>query len=191
MVQERADAARNRRAILRAAEELLRAEPEHVSIERVAAAAGVGKGTVFHRFGSRAGLLRALMEERVDALRVAIEGGPPPLGPGAPARERLIAMLEAVVELAERNIGLVTAHELALLTQKRSGEARQTDATYVFWHAHVAGLIAEARPDFDAELLGHVLLGSMHSEPMVELLRRGDGERVAAGLKTTVAALLA
>ena len=57
----RQDAARNRRAILLATEELLsRHRPDEVTIEQVAAAAGVGKGTVFHRFGSRLGLMVAL-----------------------------------------------------------------------------------------------------------------------------------
>ncbi len=54
--KERSDAARNRRAILDAADALLAAHgSEHVSIDQIAAAAGVGKGTIFHRFGSRAG----------------------------------------------------------------------------------------------------------------------------------------
>ena len=45
---ERADAVRNRRAILAATEELLAAHrPQDISIGQVALAAGVGKGTVF------------------------------------------------------------------------------------------------------------------------------------------------
>src|SRR2546423_9961218 len=85
----RADAARNRQAILRAAEELLAAHrPEDISLEQVAAAAGVGKGTVFHRFGNRTGLMYALMEQRARALEQAIATGPPPLGAGAPAAQR-------------------------------------------------------------------------------------------------------
>src|SRR6267154_2367665 len=89
---ERADAARNRRAILSATEELLtHHRPEQISMEQVAAAAGVGKGTVFHRFGNRMGLMLALMYERAHALHDAVTTGPPPLGPGAPPRERLVA----------------------------------------------------------------------------------------------------
>src|SRR4051794_17425263 len=44
---ERADAARNRRRVLEAAAELFQRNPECVTMEAVAAAAGVGKGTVF------------------------------------------------------------------------------------------------------------------------------------------------
>src|SRR2546421_8813005 len=110
MAPERADAARNRRAILAAAAELLATHrPEDVSLEQVAAAAGVGKGTVFHRFGNRTGLMYALMEQRARALEQAIATGPPPLGPGAPAAERLRAVLDAVVELGTPNVGLGAA----------------------------------------------------------------------------------
>ena len=52
-------------------------------MEQVAAAAGVGKGTVFHRFGNRMGLMRALMIERAASLEQAVTSGPPPLGEGA------------------------------------------------------------------------------------------------------------
>ncbi|MEV4256640.1 helix-turn-helix domain-containing protein, partial [Spirillospora sp. NPDC049652] len=69
MPAERADAARNRRAILAATERLLAARPpQEISMEQVATEAGVAKGTVFHRFGNRAGLMLALMVERVRAL---------------------------------------------------------------------------------------------------------------------------
>ncbi|GAA4208991.1 TetR/AcrR family transcriptional regulator [Microbispora amethystogenes] len=188
---ERADAARNRRAILGAAEELLRSHaPDEVSIERIAAAAGVGKGTVFHRFGSRVGLMRALMEERVRALGEAVAGGPPPLGPGAPPRDRLVAFLDAVVGVAARNGRLITAHDHALAT-RRHAEGRLTDnPVYLSWHAHVTSLIAEARPDLDADLVAHVLVGSMHNEGVARLLLAGESERVAAGMRAMAESLL-
>ncbi|MFD4642409.1 helix-turn-helix domain-containing protein [Lentzea sp. NPDC058436] len=60
---ERADAARNRAAILAAATELISSRGiEAVSVEDVALAAGVGKGTVFRRFGDKAGLVRAVVD---------------------------------------------------------------------------------------------------------------------------------
>ncbi|MEU0564051.1 helix-turn-helix domain-containing protein [Nonomuraea sp. NPDC005983] len=187
--RERADAARNRRAILRAAEDLLREHlPEQVSVERVAAAAGVGKGTVFHRFGSRIGLMQELMAERALTLQEAATEGPPPLGPGAPPRERLVAFLDAVVALAARNAGLMAAHEHAIATS-RSGP-RQANPIYVFWHTHVSALIAEARPDVDAELIAHVLLGTLHMEPISGMLRAGESRRLAASLEELVTGLL-
>lgn len=51
---ERADAARNRRRLLDAAQRLVAEQgADHVTMEAVAAAAEVGKGTVFRRFGDR------------------------------------------------------------------------------------------------------------------------------------------
>lgn len=183
---ERADAARNRRAILLAAERLLSGSgPREVSVEQVAREAGVGKGTVFHRFGSRAGLMRALVEERVGRLAEQLEAGPPPLGPGADPAERLVAFLDAVIALATGNIALMSAYERA-----EEGE-RQAAPAYQAWHAHVRALIAEARPELDADLLAHILLGSLHSDLVVHLLRRGEADRLSATLRDLVRTLLA
>jgi AcrR family transcriptional regulator len=188
---ERADAARNRRAIMAATEELLeRYEPSQVSIERIAAAAGVGKATVFHRFGSRAELMQTLAHERADALRAAILTGPPPLGPGAPPRDRLMAFIDAVVEHASRHIGLVTAAEQATLASKQPTASRQEHPVYVFWHGHVASLLASAKPGIDADLQAHVILGSLHEHAFARLLRAGEKDRVAAALRELVGALV-
>lgn len=189
--RERADAARNRRAILRATEELLRdRRPDEVSVEQVAAAAGVGKGTIFHRFGSRAGLMLALMEERARELSDAIATGPPPLGPEGPPRERLLAFLDAMVALASRNVGLITAHEHALATRRSAAGPREANPVYRRWHDHVTRLIAQARPDLDAGLVAHLLIGSLHNEPVARLLIGGESERLAAGLRSVATSLL-
>ena len=80
---ERSDVARNRAVVLAAADELFAtvSEPARLSMDDVAAAAGVGKGTLFRAFGSRAGLVQALWQRRYEPLRDTIESGPPPLGP--------------------------------------------------------------------------------------------------------------
>ncbi|MFE3172817.1 TetR/AcrR family transcriptional regulator [Amycolatopsis sp. NPDC059090] len=183
--RERADAARNRAAILRAAEQLLvESGSERVSVEQVAQAAGVGKGTVFHRFGSRSGLMRALLEDRVRLLAEAIEKGPPPLGPGVPAADRLLAFLDAVVDLATRNVALIAAYEEA------APEERQAGDVYQYWHRHVSTLITEARPELDAELLAHILLGALHSDLVMHLVRSGDTGRLTATLHELVHSLL-
>ncbi|WAL65703.1 TetR family transcriptional regulator [Amycolatopsis cynarae] len=181
---ERADAARNRRAILRAAEELLTAHgPDRVSLEQVAAAAGVAKGTVFHRFTNKAGLIGALIMERLGAFQQGYTEGPPPLGPGAPARERLDAFFTALVDLVSRNVALMAAHE-------RTSGHRQDNPIYTAWHEHVSGLLREARPDLDAEALGHILLGALHSDLIVHMLRTGEANRLVSALQTVTAALL-
>jgi AcrR family transcriptional regulator len=189
--RERADAARNRRMILRAAEDLLaRGGTGHVSIDDVAAAAGVGKGTVFRRFGSRAGLMRALVGERVDALSASVASGPPPLGPGAPAAERLAAFLDAVVGIAGSNAAIMAAYEHALTAREAEAVSRQANSVYRDWHAHVSALIAEARPGLDAELLADILLSSLHSDLARHLMSHGETGRLTAALHQLITVLL-
>jgi AcrR family transcriptional regulator len=186
--RERADAARNRQAILRATEELLSVHrPDEVTIEQVAAAAGVGKGTVFHRFGSRMGLMIALMQERAMGLRDAVENGPSPLGPGAPARERLLAFLAAAVEVVGRNKGLVAALGQTVTAHHHHGEDHPVA---VFWHVHVRELVAQERPDMDAEALAELLLAGLIAEPVIRRIAAGHTERVTAALQALATGIL-
>jgi AcrR family transcriptional regulator len=194
--RERADAVRNRQAILHATEELLgKYRPDEISMEQVAAAAGVGKGTVFHRFGSRIGLMTAVAHDRALALREVVEDGPPPLGPGAPPRERLLAFLDAVVDVVGRNKWLFAAlgHAVAAAPRPSHGshEPMEAHPVYRFWHGHISGLVAEQRPDLDADVVAHVLLSSLHSEPILELFGRGEAWRLGVVLKAMAGALLA
>ena len=197
---ERADAARNRRAILAATEELLATHrPQDISMEQVAAAAGVGKGTVFHRFGNRAGLMYALMVERAQALEGAVTAGPPPLGPGAQDRDRLLAFLDAIIEVVGRNKSLLA--ELAYTaadppkasakSPEHSGESTHDDhPVYRFWHGHISALIAAQRPDADAEMTAHLLLGALHSEPILAQLAAEGPARLTAAMRALVLAVL-
>ncbi len=89
---ERGDAARNRALLLDAARRLIAERgADAVTMDDIAAAAGVGKGTVFRRFGSRAGLMMVLLDEDEKVSQQAFMFGPPPLGPDAPPLERLLA----------------------------------------------------------------------------------------------------
>jgi AcrR family transcriptional regulator len=112
-VRERADAARNRQTLLAAASTLLDTAdgPLTVTMDDVAAAADVGKGTLFRRFGDRPGLLRAVFDTRIAGLMAAIVNGPPPLGPATPPRERLLALLDAMVEFKLDNRKITRALE--------------------------------------------------------------------------------
>ncbi|ATD71642.1 MULTISPECIES: TetR/AcrR family transcriptional regulator [Gordonia] len=97
---ERADAARNRRLLLAAAKNLI----DHhgaaaVTMEAVAREAGVGKGTVFRRFGNRTGLMLALLDHSESEMQQAYLSGPEPLGPGAPPLDRLLAYGRARLKL--------------------------------------------------------------------------------------------
>src|ERR1700730_7432193 len=96
---ERADAARNRERILCAARRLFDERGAGcVSMDEIAEAAGVGKGTLFRRFGSPAALAAAVLSAREREGPEAITRAHPPLGPGAPPAERLIAFGEAILD---------------------------------------------------------------------------------------------
>ena len=109
----RKDAARNRAAVFAAADALFAhcRSPEDVTMADIAAAAGVGKGTLFRAFGDRTGLIGALYEARLEPLRNAVEDGPPPLGPATPPLQRVPALLDAVLCLKLDNRHLALALE--------------------------------------------------------------------------------
>ena len=89
---ERADAARNRQHLLAVAREMLAADgADKLTMDGLAERAGLGKGTVFRRFGTRAGIFQALLDDDERAFQQQVLSGPPPLGPGAAPLDRLIA----------------------------------------------------------------------------------------------------
>ncbi|WP_326796584.1 TetR/AcrR family transcriptional regulator [Streptomyces sp. NBC_01808] len=89
---ERADAARNRRLLLDTARRMIaEAGAENVTMDGLAEQAGVGKGTVYRRFRTRAGIFVALLDEEERGFQQRVLSGPPPLGPGADPVDRLIA----------------------------------------------------------------------------------------------------
>ncbi|MFJ5019012.1 TetR/AcrR family transcriptional regulator [Streptomyces griseoluteus] len=89
---ERADALRNRERLLRTAREMIDEQgTQKVTMDALADRAGLGKGTVFRRFGTRAGIFQALLDEDERDFQEQVLSGPPPLGPGADPAERLAA----------------------------------------------------------------------------------------------------
>jgi AcrR family transcriptional regulator len=154
---ERADAARNRARILCTAQRLFAERGAGcVSMDEVAEAAGVGKGTLFRRFGSRAALARAVLSERELAFQEHIIRGDPPLGPGAPPRERLIAFGQAVLDLLDGQAELIVAAE--------GGAARFASAPYAVYRLHMTLLLRDADPHCDAEFLAETLLACLAAD---------------------------
>lgn len=184
--KERADAARNRSAILHATRTLL---AEHgadaLTMDRVAAAAGVGKGTIFHRFGSRSGLLYALVAEPAETLMAEISEGPPPLGPGAPAGDRLVAFLEAMTTMMAENVELMAAYRAAPMDpHPRTAEFHGT------WDRHITTLLHGVRPDLDAAVVGRLLLSTIGSEFAAGMVRAGQTDQLRAGVRAIVESVL-
>jgi AcrR family transcriptional regulator len=183
--RRRTDAERNRTHVLRVARELMRVHGiAGVTMDALAEAAGVGKGTLYRGFGSRAGLAEALLDEAERDLQERILTGPPPLGPGrrrpapapapAPAPgERLRAFAQAYLELLRSDAGLV-------LETERGQGARFHSGAYVFWHAHVAGLLRAAGAP-DPAVRAHALLALLAADLYLHLRGSGvDHDRIVA-----------
>jgi AcrR family transcriptional regulator len=93
---ERADAVRNRQHLLATARDMLAGEgADTLTMDALAQRAGLGKGTVFRRFGTRAGIFQALLDDDERFFQEQVLSGPPPLGPGAPPLDRMIAYGQA------------------------------------------------------------------------------------------------
>lgn len=93
---ERADAARNRQHLIATAREMLtELGADQITMDALAERSGLGKGTVFRRFGTRAGIFQALLDDGERAFQEQVLAGPPPLGPGAPPLDRLVAYGQA------------------------------------------------------------------------------------------------
>jgi polyketide synthase 12 len=136
--QERADAARNRRHLLATAREMLAEQgADRITMDALAERAGLGKGTVFRRFGTRAGIFQALLDDDERDFQEQVLSGPPPLGPGAPPLDRLIAYGRA------RTCFLTGHHEIAraALDGRERVPAGQTPISRI----HIRYLLTEMR----------------------------------------------
>ena len=183
---ERADAARNRRRILAAAEKLFELNGVScTSMDAIAAEAGVGKGTLFRRFGDRATLAAAVLDQSERDLQDAILTGAPPLGPGAGPVVRLVAFGEAIIDFLEQFIDLAMAAEAGTGGYLRSGPHAAR------W-MHIRNLARQARPDADVDYIADTLLVVL-SAPLFLHQRNAkemDVERLKAGYGDLVRRLL-
>lgn len=132
---ERADAAANRQRILAAAESLFAEHGPKVTMSQLAAAAGVGRGTLYRRYDSVSAVATALLDEHERELQERILSDRHPLGIGAPAQRRLAAFLDAMVDLLEGHLPLALGAEV--------GASRYATGAYGFWRAHVRALLRE------------------------------------------------
>src|SRR5690242_20327207 len=148
--RERSDAARNREALLCAARRMVEEQGvEAVTMDALAEAAGVGKGTVFRRFESRAGLMAALVNDFEIDWQEAVLSGPPPLGPGAPPMERLLAMGRSRMELNLTHAQLMDA---------AGWQLTHGHAAHSFIAMHTRHLLGELGVRGDVQVLATALI---------------------------------
>jgi AcrR family transcriptional regulator len=173
----RKDAARNRAAVLATAARLIAERgPDGFSMDEVAAAAGVGKGTVFRRFGDREGLVRAVVDETSESWRV--ESQALLEASDVPADERVITFVGTLFDHVIAALPLMTALE------RVSSRRIACDADSTHTHDRLVTLIAQVRPGADAEFLAHALLAQLRADVLRHLVHRcGLGvPRVRAGV---------
>lgn len=167
--RQRTAAGRNHAAILQAARELFTEHAiDEVDVRQIAAAGGVGVGTVYRRFGDKASVIAELVGDQERQLQDDLLSGPPPVGPGAPAEVRLEAFLRRLCDLTERNLDLL----YACATSAPRGRYRQ--GGYGSWHLHIAILLRDIDPTLDADWYADLLLAPLDPS-FYRLYRREHG----------------
>lgn len=132
----RRDASENRERILRAGSSLLRMRGPATTMEQVAVAASVGKGTLYRNYPSLAALAEAVLDPLARELQHRVLRD---LGPyGEPALQRLDRFLVLATGFAVDNLEL-----LCIARDGRRDDPRAT-LPYRWQRLVVSGLLAEA-----------------------------------------------
>jgi AcrR family transcriptional regulator len=129
---------------------------DSVTMDDIAAEAGVGKGTLFRRFGSRAGLMVVLLDEDERASQQAFLFGPPPLGPDAPPIDRLVAF-------GRDRLRFVHTHHALLSESNRDPQGRYNAPAMVL-RTHVRVLLQAARTTGDLDAQTDALLALLDAD---------------------------
>ncbi len=153
---ERADAARNRRVLLATARDMIAEQgADKLTMDGLAEQAGLGKGTVFRRFGTRAGIFQALLDDDERRFQADVLSGPAPLGPGAPPLDRLIAYGQARIDF------LVSHSQIARAALDGRGQAPAGSQSPLS-RAHIRFLLGELRlGDVDVDILATQLTSAL------------------------------
>lgn len=181
--KERADAARNRETVLAAAGRLLDAtdDPDEVTMDAIAQAAGVGKGTLFRGFGDRTGLLQALAAQRSAALQATLQD--PRQGTDRDPATQVIAIFDAILDYKHAN------RALALALESAGRGSPYLNPAYGDLHRHLTDIITGVRGPEHADFLAHALLAAVRSDLLHEL-RDEPPQRIRAGVVALIRAVL-
>lgn len=192
---ERRDAAANRRLILETAEALFTAHGvDNVNMADIAQAAGVGKGTLYRRFASKAELCLGLMDEQMinfqnqmlAEFRRMTDGG-------VPYMTQLEFFLDALVHFTE-------IHAPLLCEVQRAGLFQEPDHGQLphFWqYMTVNGLLqtavsaGELPPGLDIAYLADALLAPVKADifQFQRQVRGFSAARISEGLRVLASGL--
>ncbi|MGW1493663.1 TetR/AcrR family transcriptional regulator [Streptomyces sp. NPDC002402] len=179
---ERADALRNREAILAAADALFAhsSSPTSVSMDDIAAAAGVGKGTLFRRFGDRAGLIGAVIASRLGPLQQAVREAQD-AGESSP-RQQVVDLLNASLRFKIENRRLMSAAEDAGLSSPYQAEH------YGWWHEILRVALEDVPGVHNADFTAHALLAAIRADLVAHLI--DDQKMAPEALRSALAAYI-
>ncbi len=116
---------------------MLAERPAEATMEEIAAAAGVGKGTLYRNFSGRAELARALLDERARQAQSTVLAEAAPAA-GGDAHARLASVLATLVDFTLDNLDLLCIAEEAPAPERRASGA------YLWQRQVVAALLCEA-----------------------------------------------
>jgi AcrR family transcriptional regulator len=142
--------------------------PATVTMDAIAAAAKVGKGTLFRAFGSREGLLNALWAAKLMALRDSLEEEDLSPRSATASLERAIAFLDTILIFKLKNVHLIRALEL--------GPGVLRSEHYKWMHGTLRHFIEDAvrgAKAGDAVFAAHVLLAGLHIDLVEEMIAGG------------------
>lgn len=176
--RKRADARRNERTLLEAAAAVFVAAGVDAPVRDIAAAAGVGMGTVYRHFPSRSDLVVAVYRHQVEACAAA---GPALLA-AHPAEKALSVWLQMFVGF------LVTKHGLAAALQSDEGGSHALHSYFLDRLVPVCAQLLDACGDVDVtaqalmRAVGNLCIGAEHdpgydARHMVALLVAGMSSR--------------
>lgn len=146
----RADARRNRDALLRAARVVFAEQGLDAPLDAIAREAGVGRATLYRRFPTRDALIAAISEDEMDALTQVIENAPDP-------DRAYFDFLSLAFQMQVENLGFIE-----LFTRKQADLDMLRSITQKFYdlitpplqRAQAAGLVrADLTPDDTGSLL--------------------------------------
>lgn len=177
---ERADALRNREAVLAAADALFAesSSPDSVSMDDIAAAAGVGKGTLFRRFGDRAGLIGSVIASRLEPLQQAVREAQD--AAGSSPRQRVLDLLDASLRFKIENRHLMSAAEDAGLSSPYQA------GHYGWWHEILRAALDQVPGIHDADFTAHALLAAIRADLVTHLI--DDQKMTPDSLRASLAA---
>jgi AcrR family transcriptional regulator len=164
----RAEAERNDRALLQAARQVLAADGEHASVAAIAAAAGVGIGSLYRRYRTKEELFQRLAELSLDNWNQAAERG---LAEDDPW-EGLASFIVTCVEFGQGSLAPISG--TIKVTEEMQAKSDRSDEL-------LAALVARAhradalRPDVTAVDIS-LLIEQFGRSPALDQLRKQGRE---------------